>query len=43
VCLAPSTGAHEDDELDLPYVQLDKVTIHAVHRTEAFGLLYLVT
>jgi hypothetical protein len=26
VCLTPSTGADEDDELDLPYVQLHKVT-----------------
>ncbi|XP_066388623.1 uncharacterized protein [Miscanthus floridulus] len=42
VCLAPSTGADEDD-LDLPYyVQLDKVTTRAV-RGEAFGPLYLVT
>jgi hypothetical protein len=41
VCLTPSTGADEDDELDLPYVQLDKVT-RAVRR-EAFGPLYLVT
>lgn len=41
VCLTPSTGADEDDELDLPYVQLHKVT-RAVRR-EAFGPLYLVT
>ncbi|EER95388.1 hypothetical protein BDA96_01G512700 [Sorghum bicolor] len=41
VCLAPSTGADED-ELDLPYVQLDKVTCRGVRR-EAFGPLYLVT
>ncbi|RLN41805.1 hypothetical protein C2845_PM01G05280 [Panicum miliaceum] len=37
-CVTPSTG---DDEDNLPYMQLDKVT-HAVSR-ETFGPLYLVT
>lgn len=42
VCLTPLAGTDEDDELDLPYMQLDKVITHAVGR-EAFGPLYLVT